>query len=80
MYKIHIWREDIVVPYVTTYAIPLRTAFAGVWNGRIYRRRKYLRVVFFGKILYKHSVVGDNTYFIYTKMGGADVIALTRTF
>ena len=25
MHKRHIWREDIVVPYVTTYAVPLRT-------------------------------------------------------
>ena len=31
----HNWREDIVVPYVTTYAIPLRTAFASVYNYKI---------------------------------------------
>ena len=36
--------------------------------------------VFFGSIFYKVNVVGNNTYSTYTKMGGADVIALTRAF
>ncbi len=37
-------------------------------------------MVFFGSIFYWHIVVGNNTYFIYTKIGGADIIALTRAF
>ena len=52
-------------------------AIANECNCRIYRRRKYLRVVFFGKILYKRSVVGNNTYFINTKMGGRTSLFLT---
>ena len=31
---------------------------------------KNLRAVFLGKIFYKHNVVGNDTYFIDTKMGG----------
>ena len=69
MYKIHIWREDIVVPYVTTYAVPLRTAFTNVYNCRFYLRIKYLHFVFFENIFYKHGVVGNNIYFMDTKMG-----------
>lgn len=34
----------------------------------------------FGSIFYRFSVVGNDTYFIDTKMGVADVIALTRAF
>ena len=29
-----------------------------------------LHIVFFGYIFYQHNVVGGNTYWIYTKMGG----------
>ena len=34
----------------------------------------------FGFIFYWHNVVGDNTYYMYAKMGGANVKALTRAF
>ena len=56
------------------------SVYADVYNGKIYRRRKYLRVIFFGKIFYKHNVVGNDTYFIDTKMGGRihRTIALRR--
>ena len=33
-----------------------------------------------GSIFYEHSVVVGNIYSMYTKMGGGDVIALTRAF
>ena len=53
------------------------SVYADVYNGKIYRRRKYLRVIFFGKIFYKHNVVGNDTYFIDTKMGGRTSLFLT---
>ena len=38
---------------------------------------KNLRAVFLGKIFYKHNVVGNDTYFTYTKMGGRTSLFLT---
>ena len=68
--------------FLTSQRMPSRY----VLRLQVYRTVEFIGVenicvwYFWGDILYKHSVVGDNTYFIYTKMGGADVIALTRTF
>ena len=67
--------------FLTSQRMPSRyNALAGVYNCRIYRRIKYLRVVFFWNIFYEHSIIGNDTYFTDTKMGVADVIALTRAF
>ena len=72
--KLHgrdIWREDIVVPYVTTYAVTLRLRLRICVIGKHFGV-KCICVGIFGLIFYRHSVVVCvNTYFTYTKMGGA---------
>ena len=65
-------RKDFKVP--SRYG-----ASADTYNWRTYRRIKYLYMVFL-EIFYEHKVVGEDTYFSCTKMGGEDIIALTRAF
>ena len=58
--------------FLTSQRMPSRY----VLRLQVYRTVEFIGVenicvwYFWGDILYKHSVVGDNTYFIYTKMGG----------
>ena len=46
-------------------------AVANVCNWKTSRRRDIIQCYFLSSIFYQHSVVGGNTYWIYTKMGGA---------
>ena len=55
-------------------------AVANVCNWKTSRRGNIFLCYFFGSIFYQHNVVGVTTYSIDTKMGGANVIALTRAF
>ena len=67
--------------FMYNITVPSRyVALLNVCNCKTFRRGDICRCYFLGSIFYHHSVVGGYTYFIDTKMGGADVIALTRAF
>ena len=52
-----IWREDIVVPYVTTYAVPLRTRAYAYTIEQIIFAKMFIGDIF-DSIFYRYNVVG----------------------
>ena len=63
-------RKGIVVPYVTTYAVPLRMRTHAYTIEQIIYLLKMFIVDIFDSIFYCNNVVGEDTYSMYTKLGG----------
>ena len=57
LYRSDIWREDIVVPYVTTYAVPLRTRAYAYTIEQIIFAKMFIGDIF-DSIFYRYNVVG----------------------
>ena len=62
-------RKDIVVPYVTTYAVPLQCVHTHIQSNKSSLRKMFIGDIFDYRF-YCNNVVGGGAYFIYTKMGG----------